>query len=162
MHNEAGHKEVKRALKAVDKKAHKEHQKALATRKLKKYNSLITLRVVHHFVDEKGREVERSHLVESMDSVYYSELQRVIHKRIGAADGSHIKLLWLEPGGETVHINSQVMLHQFADKEWCAMPWVLHAIEEPKMRRSAMKFDLCTERYKRRARSPAPRETSPH
>eukprot|EP00966_Prymnesium_polylepis_P057544 1332463-Prymnesium_polylepis.1 len=95
-------------------------------RRLKRWNVAVTLQVVDHGTAE----APRTYLFETEDSVALDKLTKRIKERLGYRDKPVI--LWLDPHGNTVDLDSQREMIQFVNNEWCTQPWVLHVYERTK------------------------------
>ena len=116
MHEEPAGEVVHAAVKQADKQAKKAERKSLEMRKMKRYNSLLTLKVIHE---------DNEFLLETMDSVYLNKLSELVIDRLGVP-AKQTRLLWVNVGGETLTLDSQRVFEQYVDAEWCSMPWVVY------------------------------------
>ena len=137
MHREPGAKEARAKISQVNEREQARSAAVVDARKMKRFNSLITLRVVQHLptMPDGGSDV-RSFLLETQDSVYLNELTRVVQRRLGTK--GKMRLLWLSKSGETVPLDSQRVMEQFCDREWCTMPWVVHVHEDSRAATQAL------------------------
>ena len=126
--------EVQKALKNRSKQDAKAHEKMIDARKLKRFNAVITVKVVMHLCDTKAgtSDGERTFLLECMDSTYMNDLSKMVAARLEAAGykKTKVRLLWLNGDGDTVPIDSQRLMEQYVDNEWCKQPWVMHVHED--------------------------------
>ena len=137
MHREPGAKEARAKISQVNDREQAKSDAMVDARKMKRFNSLITLRIVQHLPTKPdGGSDVRSFLLETQDSVYLNELTRMVQRRLRAK--GKVRLLWLSKSGETVPLDSQRVMEQFADREWCTMPWVVHVHEDSKAATQAL------------------------
>ena len=73
MHNEPAHAAVKEALRATTKRSGAKKDKEVESRKLKRFNSLLTMKLVYHLPDGS----EKVSLLEMQDSTYLNELSKL-------------------------------------------------------------------------------------
>ena len=107
---------------------------------MKRYNSMITIIVYVHApqdaVEAGKREISQTLMIQTQDSIYLNELKTLIGSRLKNKKAK-LRLMWLTKDGETVNLDSQRVMSQYVDYEWCCMPWVLHAHEDlPKVQKS--------------------------
>ena len=93
---------------------------------MKKLQNLITVKVVRY-----GPGGATSfHLLETQAGVYLNKLSAQIQEMLGLKK-KECELLWLNKGGDTIHLTSQRTFDEFQDAEWCTAPWVLHVHTTP-------------------------------
>lgn len=93
MHSHHTTEVVDNALKEKAKDARAAHEAKLERRRVKRFNSQITMRLV--VMTARG---EQHVLMETEDSVYLNKLHPMIQERLGTKD--RLRLLWLNEGGE--------------------------------------------------------------
>lgn len=103
MHDIPAIESVRNAIAITSEKQLKEDGKARAKLKIKRYNSLVQLRIVLH--TEGG--AKQSYLMETTDALRLSKLVPEVAARLGLPSGTAVQLLWLTKSGDTVPLTSQ-------------------------------------------------------
>lgn len=82
-------------------------QKQIEARKMKRFNTVTTVRVTVHKPPQVGGKAmsTQSLLLEVTDGIYLNDLKREISSRLGGH--AKLQLLWLSAEGDTVALNSQ-------------------------------------------------------
>ena len=123
MHNDPAGGVVRGAKTKMSVHMKNDKKETHDARKLKRFSSIIHVRVVHHLADH----TERAVLLECVDGVYLTQLTKMVQE---ALKQPKVRLLWLTAEGETIVLDSQRVFDQFAGEEWCVQPWVLHVHED--------------------------------
>lgn len=123
MHNDPAGGVVRGAKTKMSVHMKNDKKETHDARKLKRFSSIIHVRVVHHLADH----TERAVLLECVDGVYLTQLTKMVQE---ALKQPKVRLLWLSAEGETIVLDSQRVFDQFAGEEWCVQPWVLHVHED--------------------------------
>ena len=127
MHDEPAAGEVRKTLAMAHAITKGERRVTISKRKMRRYNSLLKLRLVVHATDAAGRVCERSLLLDVEDSIYLNKLVKAVQTTLGWAGKPRV--MWLDADGETHELASQEAFARFVDHEWCSLPWVLHVCE---------------------------------
>ena len=112
MHNDPAGGVVRGAKTKMSVHMKNEKKETHDARKLKRFSSIIHVRVVHHLADH----TERAVLLECVDGVYLTQLTKMVQE---ALKQPKVRLLWLSAEGETIVLDSQRVFDQFAGEEWC-------------------------------------------
>ena len=128
MHTATAGDAVHAAMKVVDEQQRKKMEAELDSRKMKRFNSRVALRVWVHNANEQ----QKPYMMNVMNSIYLEDLKKAVAKRCGL-QGSKFKLIWLNLGGESVELTSQRLFARYADTMWCSRPWELHVLPEDSM-----------------------------
>ena len=112
---------VHNAMAYLDGEQAKAKAEQLEARGMRKSNAQVTLLIL---VERKDGGPTRF-LMDITASNTLNEMKSLIKRRCGLR-AKRFLLLWLDPGGATVELDSEVVFKRFVQTMWCQQPWTLH------------------------------------
>ena len=124
-------KVIHAAIAYLDHQAKEAELEAIEARQMHKSNTQMALRVIQERRDGRQYTAQHSFMIEVPHSVTLSELRNTVRTRC-ELKCKRFLLLWQEPAGATVNLDSQRILNHLIHLSWCVQPWVLHVRDEEK------------------------------
>lgn len=119
-------KVVHNAIEFLEKKQRTAEHEELEARQMRKCNAQITLRALVH---RKGGLPPKAFLEEVTGSIRFDEVRSLLQRRCNLK-AKRPQVLWLEPHGETVNLDNQIVFQRFVNTMWCKQPLVVHVRDE--------------------------------